>query len=179
VRAGWLVLGFFAALAFAPASSFAGVNIDLRFVPLYSVPNSGTGGLQFLGGGGGLEIMAGSHIGFRFGTNYLTRQLNGPTWGILDFPVDLTIYPVRWMQLGLGAFINYGPNTPAAFKNLDYGVEASLGFMIPIGAHFGIEFGAQYHYNFNNVSNTGGTLLPHEVLFWAGPKILIGGGESK
>ncbi|MGZ3687452.1 MAG: hypothetical protein ACXVBW_04090 [Bdellovibrionota bacterium] len=157
----------------APATSQAGVNLDFRYLPTYTVPmgTGSTGGFNFLGGAAGVEFMFGSHVGLRLGAGYQQRALNGGTLSAINAPLDLNIYFVRWLYLSVGGVVDYNLTGPAGFKSYDIGVAGGLGFDIPIGSHFAIELGGKYVYNFISVV---GTTQPNDIEGFAGFKIMFG-----
>ncbi|MGZ3709386.1 MAG: hypothetical protein ACXWPM_11920 [Bdellovibrionota bacterium] len=171
---------FAAILALAAASSAGatGFKVDLRYIGNLTIPPAQTAGIGWLGGGAGLEVLAGSHVGFRLGANYLQRSFNGlPAYGVLDIPLDLNFHPFRWFVLGAGGFFNYSFTNPSSLKNLDYGASATLGFVIPLG-RVGIELGGRYLFNFANIANSGAVINPHEIEAYLGLLIRGGGGAQ-
>ncbi|MGZ3687150.1 MAG: hypothetical protein ACXWPM_10350 [Bdellovibrionota bacterium] len=167
----------------APATSQAGAGFDLHvdWTSDYTIPSGALGGVGFGGGSALGELtLVNSHIGLLTGINYVTRVFNlflGPTYGVIDIPLEFNYYPARWFVIGTGGFINFAPSPASGFKSPDYGVSGQIGFNIPIN-RVGIEFGAKYHYNFANIAVSGTAINPHELLMYLGLKFTIVGGES-
>ena len=146
-----------------------------------------------LGGGALLDLSVGSKLAVEFGAIYakskfsFTSGTNQYVYSIntITAPVTLWIKAVPFLSVGLGAFYQNAENkaeietTTAAgvkttatsntgYSSSNYGAQAGLRFMFPMGAMTSLVVDGLYHYGLKDLDPTAGEYKTRDILALVG-----------
>ncbi|MBI2712203.1 MAG: hypothetical protein HYX41_04990 [Bdellovibrio sp.] len=169
---------FGAVLAAAPAYA---VGVSLVGEGVYSMATgtpTPTATFGYPGGGLIFNFRLGSKVDFELGGAYSTRFLAVDTTNTQTMIMGLGGFRLKFSRslfLNFGGYYNYMLNDPLASTGSDYGLDAGLGIIIPIGSTAGILINPRYHYSLTTMTYSTGTYTPSEIIGFVGLSFGMGG----
>lgn len=168
IRIAVMLMG--TSMLFAAPAAWA-VGVDLVGAGVYSMATgtpAPTASFGYPGGGLIFNFRMGSKVDFQLGGLYLTRILDiggTSTQTMIDGLMGLKLKFTRSLFIHVGGYYNYSLSDALSALGKDYGIDAGIGIVLPLGSSVGLLINPRYHYALNAATyGTDGTYTPSEVL---------------
>lgn len=165
-------------------NAVAGVlSVELLGNATYSLATGSptpTATFGYPGGGLNLNLNLGSKIAFQVGGHYVTTYWNTGTNNItstIDTNAGFKFMFSREFSLIARGYYSLYRTNPLSLSTPNEGVEAGLGFALPLSSSIDLYFNPMYRYPLIKATyGVGNTLTPSEIIGYIG--IVIGGGSK-